>query len=99
MLKYVKSVHIGFIPGVESSKSARTFLSRLVTQKNKASNPKCAIKVDISNTLVNPFVNVEYMNSESLQMKTASYDLEEICTDFMRIPKDIQINEDIKNVV
>ena len=98
MLKYVKKVHLGFIPGKPSSKSAQVFLSRLVTDKNKASNPKCEFLVNVSTTLEKPFLKVDYTNGHTLDIKTASYDLEEMCLDFMRIPNAIQIEEDIKNV-
>ncbi|KAJ3058277.1 hypothetical protein HK102_010590, partial [Quaeritorhiza haematococci] len=60
MLKFIDRVVIRFAPLQRNARSARTFLYRLNTDKNKLLNPKCKIVVDSVDSVADPSVEVTY---------------------------------------
>ena len=70
MLSRVSKLSVKFAPLLESSGSAKEFLSRVRAPKAQASNPDCQVEVLIKKSC-EPVVSIEFSNGQKEQIFTS----------------------------
>ncbi|KAI9207599.1 uncharacterized protein BJ171DRAFT_578714 [Polychytrium aggregatum] len=102
MLRFVDKITLSFAPLNTSSRSVRAsskptngFLQYLNTAKNRASNPKAVMTLNISDKIARPLVEVHYRDKHILKVNTDTLTAQEIVADVQRHSKKLQLAEDI----
>ncbi|KAI9104750.1 hypothetical protein DFS34DRAFT_645449 [Phlyctochytrium arcticum] len=95
MLKFVDKLVLNFAPLSPASRSVRGFMQQLVTTRNRASNPKCNLIINMSDQVKKPSIEVAYSNKATLKLDTQTMTAAEIVKDVNRVSKRLQLEEDI----
>ncbi|KAM9838202.1 large ribosomal subunit protein mL53 [Aulostomus maculatus] len=92
VLKAVKNITIHFCPFESNSLSTRRFLYKVGSEKVRATNLNCEVKVVVKHDTSEPVVDVTYADGEKLLMKGAHLTIEEMMKAFQSrcMAKDLQ---------
>ncbi|KAJ3251098.1 hypothetical protein HK103_002887 [Boothiomyces macroporosus] len=94
MLKFIKSVKLGFSPTAINGKSTRTLLTRLKTDKNVAAS-KCEFDIKTKDSISEPFVHIEFVDKKEMKFNPANLKVDEMVMDITRYSKRLQLQEEI----
>ncbi|KAJ3267517.1 hypothetical protein HDV01_004871 [Terramyces sp. JEL0728] len=94
ILKFIKTVKLGFSPTATNGNSTRTLLTRLKTDKNVAGS-KCEFDIQTKDNITEPFVHIEFVDKKEMKFSPANLKVDEIVMDITRYSKRLQLQEDI----
>lgn len=98
MLKFIEKISFYFSSISPQSRSIRSFLYRINTDKERKENPKIIFSVENKELHANPRISLVYSDKSKLELQTAAVSCQEIYDDINRHARKLKLDHDIKSV-
>ncbi|ORY03618.1 hypothetical protein K493DRAFT_206840 [Basidiobolus meristosporus CBS 931.73] len=95
MLKHIKEIKVHISPFNTKSKSARLFLSRIITNESKESNPNCKVVTNyLTDNKAPSNVQVVFRDGKQFDLRSNDMKIDDILTVVQKHSKKLQELED-----